>query len=157
MDALTRWSAIALVAGLLPAAGCDDAPERPTNIPDAVTRSALDGARLALEAFQEDVGRPPTVVEALEVLAEPPVDAAGAARWQGPYVESVEVFTDGWGRPLQYTIDADGFPLIYSVGPDGEDDQGAGDDIIHSNLGLPPAKVLEVPEDFEPFDPEADR
>jgi len=71
--------------------------------------------------FRLDVGRYPTTQEGLAVLVKPPADAATAARWRGPYVESVDVPLDPWKHPYQYSVPgAGGQPFaLYSFGPDG--------------------------------------
>ena len=96
----------------------------------AVTLGAISGAQGCLAQFRADVGRYPTAEEGLAALWTMPADPVEAGRWGGPYVESADVFRDGWARPLRYLPPAPGAkPVVYSVGPDGVDDGNQGDDI----------------------------
>jgi len=97
----------------------------------AVTLGAISGAHGSLEQFRADVGRYPTVQEGLAALWLQPTDPVEAGRWRGPYVESADVFRDGWARPLRYLQPAPGAePRVYSFGPNGQDEGGEGDDIV---------------------------
>jgi len=97
----------------------------------AVTLGTLSGAHGSLERFRADVGRYPTAQEGLAALWVQPRDPVEAGRWRGPYVESADVFRDSWARPLRYLPPAPGArPRVYSVGPNGQDEGGVGDDIV---------------------------
>lgn len=70
-----------------------------------------------LEMFSTDVGRYPTPQEGLAALAAEP---AGVDGWTGPYVRDRKVLNDPWGRPVQYTVDAEGRAFqVISLGADG--------------------------------------
>jgi len=97
----------------------------------AVTLGTIRGAHGSLEQFRADVGRYPTAQEGLAALWLQPTDPVEAGRWRGPYVESADVFRDGWARPLRYLPPAPGAkPRVYSFGPNGQDEGGEGDDIV---------------------------
>ena len=77
--------------------------------------------RGAVENFRLDVGRYPSAQEGLNALVNKPADAAAAARWRGPYLDS-EVPVDPWKNPYQYAVPgAGGQPFaLYSLGADGK-------------------------------------
>lgn len=68
--------------------------------------------------------------EELKELVEKPSDEEKAAKWRGPYIESLEKLKDPWGNDLQYKapgeVNTETFDL-WSMGPDGQD--GTDDDI----------------------------
>ena len=84
---------------------------------------------------------PPTENEPLvKALQEDPNNVD----WQGPYMEFKQdelkdgKLIDPWGKPYVYVLLNGGSPQhrqrsfdLYSLGPNGVDDQGAGDDIIN--------------------------
>lgn len=77
--------------------------------------------RGAVETFQLEVGRIPTVEEGLAVLSKPPSDERAKARWRGPYLDE-GVPDDPWGHPYVYSMPGrDGLPFaLYSLGADGK-------------------------------------
>ena len=78
---------------------------------------------LALERFEVDIGRYPTVEERLEALVKRPAfdDQAVAQTWRGPYVKKLPL--DPWGRPFHYEPVNDRKARrpyrLWSAGPDG--------------------------------------
>jgi len=97
----------------------------------AVTLGTISGAHACLKQFRADVGRYPTAQEGLAALWLQPTDPVEAGRWRGPYVESADIFHDGWARRLRYLPPApDAEPRVYSFGPNGQDEGGEGDDIV---------------------------
>jgi general secretion pathway protein G len=53
----------------------------------------------AVQAYHFVVGAyPPT----LEALLQPPNDAAGSGKWNGPYVKNQQDLIDPWGKLIQY-------------------------------------------------------
>ena len=110
----------------------------------AVTKakSTIAGIETAIAMYNGDFGNYPasgndTLVKA---LAEDPNDPD----WQGPYMEfkqdelSGGQLLDPWGKPYVYTSVNGGSPQhrtrsydLYSLGPNGADDGGTGDDIIN--------------------------
>lgn len=99
-------------------------------------RAKVDVARLqiqqvvgALELFQLDNGRYPTVDEGAAALIVAPADLAG---WRGPYVKGEAQLADPWGAPLFYRLSgATGFEMG-SLGSDGkEGGSGAAADITY--------------------------
>ncbi|MHC4645398.1 MAG: type II secretion system major pseudopilin GspG [Planctomycetota bacterium] len=88
---------------------------------------------IALDMFEQDLGRYPNTDEGLEVL----VAALQTPRWKGPYLRSATVPPDPWGNPYRYAFPSDltGSATLYdivSAGPDGvfgnEDDVTNHDD-----------------------------
>jgi len=84
----------------------------------------------AIEIFRLDVGRYPNKQEGLTILVDPTSDRVG---WNGPYLKEKDIL-DAWGMPFIYTL-GDGIerPFIYSCGPNGQDDDGLGDDVVCGN------------------------
>jgi general secretion pathway protein G len=79
---------------------------------------------LALDMFEQDVGRYPSADEGLAVLVQDP----GVPGWKGPYLKG-GLKPDPWGTPYQYQLDADN-PTIYILQSAGPDRQlGTQDDI----------------------------
>lgn len=79
---------------------------------------------LALDMFEQDLGRYPTTEEGLESLVSDP-DIPG---WKGPYLKG-ELKEDPWGNPYVYSLDSEGTAKyeLNSSGPDGM--AGTDDDI----------------------------
>jgi general secretion pathway protein G len=81
---------------------------------------------LALDLFNNDIGRFPGSEEGLKALRANP---GALEKWKGPYLKRDP--KDPWGNPYSYrspgTRNAD-FDL-YSMGPNGIDDGGGNDDI----------------------------
>jgi general secretion pathway protein G len=66
----------------------------------------------------------------LKDLVEKPSDEAVAAKWKGPYLDSVDQLKDSWQQDLKYKCPGEFNSTTYdlwSVGPDGQD--GNEDDI----------------------------
>ena len=79
---------------------------------------------LALDLFEQDMGRYPTVDEGLPALIENP----GSQDWKGPYLKG-SLKPDPWGTAYNYAKDPDdpGRYTLLSAGPDGQ--IGTDDDI----------------------------
>lgn len=78
----------------------------------------------ALNLYKLDTGTLPTTEQGLQALWTRP---AGAARWDGPYVEK-EIPLDPWGRPYVYRYPSEhgDLPEVICLGADG---QPGGEDI----------------------------
>jgi|LSQX01.3.fsa_nt_gb general secretion pathway protein G len=87
----------------------------------------------ALEAYAIDNGGVfPTTDQGLQALLVKPEGPGAPVRWQGPYVEDAELFSDAWGAPLQYVSPIPGsIPYhLWSSGADrAQGGQGADADI----------------------------
>ncbi|MGC9329454.1 MAG: type II secretion system protein GspG [Candidatus Hinthialibacter sp.] len=84
--------------------------------------------RQALEQYKFDTGRYPSHDHGLEALIQS-FDVPG---WDGPYVGLDLPRRDAWGNPYVYdlyTIKGRQHPDVRSMGPNGQDDKGLGDDI----------------------------
>jgi general secretion pathway protein G len=90
-------------------------------------KADISNLKLALQTFETDNDRFPTTEEGLAALVDKP--AAELPGWKHAYVEKVP--TDPWGHPYIYrspganNADFD----LYSAGPNGQDENGAGDDV----------------------------
>lgn len=80
---------------------------------------------LALDLFEQDVGRYPTAEEGLKALVEDGGDAPG---WKGPYLKT-GLKLDPWGHDYVYGADPQhaGRYVLSSGGPDGQ--PGTEDDV----------------------------
>lgn len=92
-----------------------------------ITRAKADIAgslSLALDLFEQDVGRYPTAEEGLSALVNNP----GIPGWKGPYLKD-GLKPDPWGTPYSYSISSDE-PNRYVLGSAGPDRRlGTADDI----------------------------
>lgn len=83
-----------------------------------------------LESYALDFNNYPTTEQGLAALVEAPADLEDPSKWKTPYLDS-SVPKDPWGHDYQYenppTRNKNGFPDIWSLGPDGE--EGTEDDI----------------------------
>ena len=127
---------IGILVGLV-TAGAQTARRRGAVTKAKATIAALDAA---IAMYQGDMGAyPPSenagLVEALSGESDDP-------DWQGPYMEFKEEelengeLLDSWGAPYLYISVNGGSPKhrtrsydVYSLGPNGKDEDGAGDDI----------------------------
>jgi type II secretory pathway pseudopilin PulG len=87
------------------------------------TIARLEVLRIALHEFHTRNQRYPTESEGLAPLTD---EATGVLEADPPYSA---IALDGWGRSLVYRLTGEGMPVLYSTGPNGIDEQGAGDDL----------------------------
>lgn len=74
----------------------------------------------ALDLYYLDNGAYPTASDGLAALVRRPTSASA---WNGPYIKSVSVPLDPWGRPYLYKVPGDHAPYeIDSYGADGAGD-----------------------------------
>jgi general secretion pathway protein G len=96
-----------------------------------ITRSRADiqgQLSLALDMFEQDVGRYPTSEEGLQVLV---TNAGGVANWKGPYLKD-GLKKDPWGSDYSYVFNSDANGSYYVVTSPGPDKQlGSSDDIAN--------------------------
>ncbi len=79
----------------------------------------------SIDFYRLDMGRFPTQVEGLAALVAPPDESA---RWNGPYLKSMDMLEDPWGNPYRYRIPGEhGFYDIFSFGADNQEG-GEGED-----------------------------
>lgn len=83
----------------------------------------IAGVRAALDLFQLDMGRYPTLNEGLTALVANP---AGDPFWRGPYLQDGVLPTDPWGAPYRYEFSTNGRVSVTSFGADGAEG-GEGD------------------------------
>jgi general secretion pathway protein G len=96
----------------------------------AAAKMTVQNVATALEAFEMDLGRFPTVDEGLNGLIERPGTLAPEEEWNGPYLREKPL--DPWNRELVYKFPGEvsvDFDLL-SLGPDGQ--EGTADDILNT-------------------------
>lgn len=82
-----------------------------------VAKAQVEAFARALDTYRLEVGRYPTTEEGLNALLSKP---AGAARWNGPYLQKA-VPDDPWGHPYLYrSPGVTGDFEITSYGKDGQ-------------------------------------
>jgi len=112
---------IGIMAGMLVARLSGRSQEARITRAQADIRGTLS---LALDLFEQDVGRYPTTEEGLEVLVVDP----GLPGWKRPYLKG-GLKNDPWNNPYVYSNDSDD-PAQYVLGSTGPDGQtGTEDDI----------------------------
>ena len=98
-----------------------------------VTKMQLAKIQSALDLAALDTGRYPSADEGLMVLTQM---HGGAENWRGPYLSKEEELRDAWHRPIQYRIPCQHGGLhpydLFSLGPNGLEDPGAGGDDIRN-------------------------
>jgi general secretion pathway protein G len=86
----------------------------------SAAKSDIAQLRTALERFNLNLDRYPSMEEGLQVLVQAPV--GGDQKWRGPYIEQLR--PDPWGHPYQYRYPGVHHPTsfdIWSRGADGQD------------------------------------
>ncbi len=91
----------------------------------------------SLDRYKLDIGQYPTEEQGgLDALRTPPEfeDEKTAEKWAGPYLKKEPI--DPWGNPISYQVTEPGTEearlvpyKLWSFGPNGQDDNGAEDDI----------------------------
>ncbi len=92
-----------------------------------ITRARADvksTLALALDLFEQDIGRYPSDDEGLDALINDP----GESKWKGPYLKT-DLEPDPWGNAYEYSLDPDNSRKyqLRCAGPDGK--MGTSDDI----------------------------
>ena len=90
---------------------------------------------VALDLFEQDMGRFPTAEEGLGVLITAPTQG-DVSNWHGPYIKSAAVPRDPWNSEYRYTYPSQLTEIatlydVVSAGPDGQ--FGTDDDISNHN------------------------
>jgi general secretion pathway protein G len=98
----------------------------------------VEQSKSAVKQYYRVVGTWPESDEGLSALVTAPDDEARAEMWktEGPFLEEGKLPKDAWNHDLIYKVadedeaDTSGIYFrVYSCGPNGEDDNGTGDDI----------------------------
>lgn len=105
-------------------------------------RTTVAGLETAISMYQGDMGDYPETGN--EALVAAMTEDPGDADWSGPYMEFKEdelkdgQLVDPWGQPYLYVSVNGGSPQhrqrsydLYSIGPNGTDDDGTQDDIYN--------------------------
>jgi len=86
-----------------------------------VARMQIQGFSSALDLYYLDNGGYPSSAEGLNALVQKPDQAAG--QWKGPYLKSLAIPNDPWGRPYVYRSPGQhGSYDIVSLGAEGRED-----------------------------------
>ena len=86
----------------------------------------------ALDTFDVDIGRYPTVAEGLAALTSAPSNVTG---WQGPYLPK-PITLDPWGRPYSYMTPGKHNPRGFDLSSAGRDGVvGTADDLDNWTMG----------------------
>jgi general secretion pathway protein G len=101
----------------------------------AARQEIVGALGVALDMFEQDMGRYPRTEESLQVLLSPPAEGEKSG-WRGPYLKSAEMPLDPWQRSYRYTYPSQmtGIQTLYdlaSAGPDGQ--FGTDDDVTNHN------------------------
>ncbi|HUT29267.1 MAG TPA: type II secretion system major pseudopilin GspG [Sedimentisphaerales bacterium] len=100
----------------------------------AAKQAVVGSFGIALDMFEQDIGRYPTTEEGLQALIVNPQ----TKNWRGPYLKSASIPLDPWGSPYRYTwpsqlTASETLYDIVSPGPDGA--YGNEDDVTnHEDL-----------------------
>ena len=104
----------------------------------AAARKTIVGTLgIALDLFEQDMGRYPSSDEGLQALVQNP----GTGKWKGPYIQSIAIPLDPWDLAYRYTFpsqltSSETLYDIISAGPDGV--FGNEDDVSnHTTLAQP--------------------
>jgi len=87
------------------------------------TIARLEVLRIALDEFYRTNQRYPTESEGLAPLTS---EASGILA-ANPPIHAIAL--DGWNRPFVYRMAGEARPVLYSIGANGVDEHGAGDDL----------------------------
>lgn len=108
----------------------------------AATRQTIVGTLgMALDLFEQDVGRYPSTEEGLQVLVSQPQ----VKNWKGPYLQSIAIPYDPWDNPYRYAYpseltQSETLYDIVSAGPDGQ--FGNEDDVSNHDISSLPKQAL---------------
>jgi general secretion pathway protein G len=98
-------------------------------------RQTIAGAfDIAMDLFEQDVGRYPNTEEGLQILIQNP----RIRNWKGPYLKSASIPMDPWGNPYRYAYPSEltGSDFLYDIVSAGQDGTfGTSDDVTnHDNF-----------------------
>jgi len=85
---------------------------------------------IAMDMFEQDVGRYPNPEEGLQVLIQDPQ----IKNWKGPYIKSASIPLDPWGNQYQYTYPSEltNSEFLYDIVSAGPDTTfGTSDDVTN--------------------------
>ncbi len=138
VELLVVIAILGILVGLV-TAGAQAARRRGAMTKAKTTIAAID---TAISMYSGDMGQYPAAGN--EALVSALQDDPNDLDWQGPYMEFKQdelkggQLIDPWGNPYLYVSVNGGSPThrarsydLYSLGPNGADDQGAGDDLVN--------------------------
>lgn len=93
-----------------------------------VEQYVATGVKAPLMTYRLNVGSFPTTAQGLNALRDAPAGVGN--KWRGPYLDKDPI--DPWGQSYNYRYPSthnSNFPDIWSNGPNGQNEEGGGDDI----------------------------
>jgi general secretion pathway protein G len=96
------------------------------------TKTQIKGVETALDLYRLHNGRYPTTEQKLDALLNKPEVGVIPNNWNGPYLRSKSLPTDGWDNAFVYTSDGNDYEII-SLGADGMEGGAELDADISSN------------------------
>lgn len=119
------WTQMGISAPDVPEPPVPPTPPQPGDVPSAEaisTEVALDTIQTAVAVFKAETGKLPASLDEL---------VAPTRNYPRGFFNGGSVPKDGWGRAFRYATGFEGKAYrLWSLGADGEDQQGAGDDIV---------------------------
>jgi hypothetical protein len=101
----------------------EDAPAEPRKDPGVTTRETMDFLATRLAVYRLETGRYPA---SLDVLLDP------TEAYPRGFLGGDTLPVDGWGRSFSFAASENGATFrLWSVGADGVDQMGEGDDLVH--------------------------
>ncbi len=105
---------LALIAGIVGTQLLGEAEKAKAD----ASRIQMKSLESALDLYRLHNSTYPTTEQGLEALIRPPEVGRIPKNWQGPYLNSNSVPTDGWDNPFVYSSDGKTVTII-SLGADG--------------------------------------
>jgi general secretion pathway protein G len=87
----------------------------------SVAKQSIDRLGAVLDLYKLDVGSYPSTAQGLQALVQRP---AGAAVWNGPYLNGGVLTPDPWGHPWQYRAPSARAGHAYDLCSEGPEPEG---------------------------------
>ncbi|MHC4606100.1 MAG: type II secretion system major pseudopilin GspG [Planctomycetota bacterium] len=112
---------VVVIIGILAAIVVPRLTGRTREAEEARAKADLRNIRMALKMFEVDNGFYPTKEMGLQALIEKPAGDPEPKKWK-KYLEEKEVPTDPWENEYVYDLSEEGDIVLFSRGPDGQED-----------------------------------
>ncbi len=120
---------VVIIIGVIAAIALPRMAGRTERAKRAAAKATIQSVAAALDNFELDAGRFPTMEEGLEALVTKPPAVVQEDAWNGPYLRELPL--DPWGRALTYRCPGE-LSVDYDVISNGMDGQlGTEDDIAN--------------------------
>ena len=132
IDKIDAWIVVVII-GILAATLIPQFMGQTKEAKKNAAKANIGTLQSAVELFNMNLDRYPTMEEGLDVLMTMPADGEG--KWRGPYLKKMEL--DPWQHPYQYKVPGTHHPTsfdLWSRGADGADG-GEGDDWLRGGDG----------------------